>query len=76
MGDAELAASSEALDVAAASVDAGPSQCQWSPWGSQPADSLGLGTAGVTLLCSPSSVEVEVGVSAGPSQCLSELALW
>ena len=64
-------ASPEALDVATPSVDAGPSQCQWSPWGSQPVDSLGLGTAGVTLLLSSSVVEV--AVSAGPSQCLSGL---
>lgn len=46
--------------VAEAVVEAGPSQCQWSPCGSQPTDSVGLGTAGVAVS----------DIDAGPSQCL------
>lgn len=45
-------------------VVAGASQCQWSPWGSQPIDSVGLG-ARLSEVDSLSAVEV-----AGASQCL------
>lgn len=62
-------------------VSAGPSQCQWSPCGSQPIDSVGLGLAGeasaeVVLASTSLAVDVteemaeETAVEAGPSQCL------
>lgn len=57
-------------------VSAGPSQCQWSPWGSQPTDSVGLGEVGVTLDVVSSledadaEADAEAAVDAGPSQCL------
>ena len=44
---AELAAAS--LVELESPVSTGPSQCQWSPWGSQPSDAVGLGIAGVSL---------------------------
>ena len=43
-------------------VSAGPSQCQWSPCGSQPTDSVGLGPK--------SSISDVAAAVAGPSQCL------
>lgn len=44
---------------------------QWSPWGSQPTDSVGLGTVGVALVAVASlEEEVVAGADAGPSQCL------
>jgi hypothetical protein len=66
--------SASALDVAEEEsesesevVVAGASQCQWSPWGSQPIDSVGLG-ARLSEVDSLSAVEV-----AGASQCLGLL---
>lgn len=50
---------------------AGPSQCQWSPCGSQPVDSVGDGPASsvpVLSSCSSSSDGSEVPV--GSEQCL------
>jgi hypothetical protein len=46
-----------------AAVEAGPSQCQWSPWGWHPTDSVGLGARGSSLVVLAAPV-------AGPSQCL------
>lgn len=68
------------LSLLALSVSAGPSQCQWSPCGSQPTDSVGLGErlADSDSDASPSvTVVVEVDVAsdsdsvvvAGASQC-------
>lgn len=57
-------------------VSAGLSQCQWSPCGSQPVDSVGLGIVGeaeaVVEIVSSLAVDVieEIAVEAGPSQCL------
>lgn len=57
-------------------VSAGLSQCQWSPCGSQPVDSVGLGIVGeadtVVEVVSSLVVDVieEMEVEAGPSQCL------
>ncbi len=62
----------------------GPLQCQWSPWGSQPYDSVGLGfrlTVPDVLVCSSWSWSsssswwvaeevAEAEVTRGPSQCL------
>lgn len=67
--EADADAEDEALPD---SVSAGPSQCQWSLCGSQPTDSLGLGSVGVAEE-EAESVDVPVAVAsaeAGPSQCL------
>jgi len=56
----------EEVDAAVEPVSAGPSQCQWSPCGSQPVDSVGLG------IVDEVSVTEEMAVEAGPSQCLYE----
>lgn len=61
------------LASASVPVSAGPSQCQWSPCGSQPTDSVGLGIVGeAVVLTSAALVDVteETSVEAGPSQCL------
>lgn len=70
------------LAEAALDVLAGPSQCQWSPCGSQPVDSVGLGmiVAAVVEAVVESVVVASVvvdetedeAVDAGPSQCLEE----
>jgi hypothetical protein len=43
----------------------GPSQCQWSPCGSQPMDSVGLGPGSTTSVWSSSASEAVVAGSAG-----------
>ena len=66
----------EALVEDALVVSAGASQCQWSLWGSQPIDSVGLGIVGETAVdvVTSDSVAADVTtdkeVNAEPSQCL------
>lgn len=73
------ASSAESVSVASSeeSVSAGPSQCQWSPWGSHPMDSVGDGPGSTEEVSSASSasssavsVEAASSVARGPSQCL------
>jgi hypothetical protein len=68
----------EAVDELSVPVSAGPSQCQWSPWGSQPTDSVGLGEVGVALVVVSSLEDADADVvavaDAGPSQCLAVLS--
>lgn len=69
----EADASLVLAEAEALPVSRGPSQCQWSPCGSHPTDSVGIGTVGVAVLSSSSwSCECDVvmePVAAGPSQC-------
>lgn len=44
------ALSASLVELEAPPVSAGPSQCQWSLWGSHPTDSVGLGIVGVAVL--------------------------
>ena len=65
---------------AADEVTRGPSQCQWSPWGSQPTDSVGLGLVGVAIPSWPSACEVVAVAAAevagaGPVQCLTDMLI-
>ena len=57
-------------------VDAGPSQCQWSPWGWQPTEAVGLGGREPVPAASAWDLELVVAAPtpaaelvAGPSQC-------
>lgn len=64
-----LGGSVAATAAPVAVVLTGPSQCQWSPWGSHPTDAVGLGGKVVETDAS-SAVDPAVGVT-GASQCLA-----